>query len=108
MNSEGQYSHLSPFLPEPLPTEQTDLQREVLRLRDEVIGMRARLAEAEVVVKRMTESDAIRTSDHAAAHAEYLSGVVADLENQLAAIKTSSTWRIGRALLLPVRLVKKS
>ena len=35
-------------------------------------------------------------------------GVVNDLEKQLAAVKSSSTWRIGRALLFPVRLVKRS
>jgi hypothetical protein len=72
------------------------------------MGLRARLAEAEVVIKRMSEMKAIGSSNEAAGHVDYLTGVVADLEKQLAAIKSSSTWRIGRALLFPIRLVKRS
>jgi len=108
MNSEDQFSNLSPVMAKPLPTEPLELQREVLRLRDEILGLRARLAEAEVVIKRTSEVKTVGSVNEAADHVEYLVGVVADLEKQLAEVKASSTWRIGRAMLLPVRLVKRS
>lgn len=107
MNSE-RFDGLSPLAAKPLPTEPVELQREVLLLRDDLIGLRARLAEAEVVIKRMSEMKAIGSPVDAVDHVEYLMGVVNDLEKQLAAVKSSSTWRIGRALLFPVRLVKRS
>lgn len=108
MVSDHEFSKLVPIAVKPLPTEMPQLQHEVLRLRDEVIGLRALLAEAEVVVKSRSEHDAIRYKDQASDHIEYLQGVVADLEDQLEAIRVSSTWRLGRALLLPVRLFKRS
>ena len=108
MNSDEQFSNLSPLVSKPLPTEPRELQREVLRLRDEILGLRARLAEAEVVIKRTSEMKSIGSSSEVEGHVEDLLGVVADLEKQLAEVKVSSTWRIGRALLFPVRLVKRS
>ena len=108
MNPETEFSMLAPVKPRSLPQEQIELQREVLRLRDEVIGHRARLAEAEVVIKRQVEMQAISASVDPAIHVEYLKGVVEDLEKQLKDIRSSSTWRLGRLLLAPVRVFKRS
>ena len=108
MNSETDFSMLAPVKPRALPRATEELQHEVLRLRDEVIGMRARLAEAEAVIKRQVEIQTISSSVDPAIHVEYLKGVVEDLEKQLKDIRSSSTWRLGRLLLAPVRVFKRS
>lgn len=108
MNSETDFSILAPVKPRALPTAPEELRHEVLRLRDEVIGLRARLAEAEVVIKRQAEMQVISASVDPAIHVEYLKGVVEDLEKQLKDMRSSSTWRLGRLLLAPVRVFRRS
>lgn len=108
MSEHTPFAGLSPLSPKPLSINCLELQHEVLRLRDEVVGLRARLAEAEVVIKRTSEAGSISSQLNLDERAAYLTGIVDDLESQISAIKSSSTWRIGRALLLPVRIVKRS
>lgn len=108
MNSKNDFSSLAPVRPKALPKEPDALGREVLRLRDEVIGLRARLAEADVVIKRQSEMQAISALIEPSVHVEYLQGVVQDLETQLADIRASATWRLGRLLVAPIRVFKRS
>lgn len=108
MNFNHDFSRLSPLVTKALPSDEADLRLEVLRLRDEVVGLRARLAEAEVVIKRLSEPDALKRSGRPSDHVEHLKLVVADFEKQLAEVKASSTWRVGRALLLPIRIFRRS
>ena len=106
MNDYLNPTTLAPHRPHPLPTAVDGLQTEVLRLRDEVIGLRARLAESEVREKARAERETLSREIDPKDHIEHLQLVVADLEAQIAAIKNSSTWRAGRVLLSPVWLVR--
>jgi hypothetical protein len=90
-----------------LPADPLELRHEVLRLRDELIGVRALLAEAEVVIKRYMERESIGSSLTPEAHVEYLKGVVDDLELRLAATRSSATWRIGRVILFPLHFARR-
>lgn len=100
-------SKLVPTKPLPLPSSIEELRREVLRLRDEIVGLRAQLAEAEVTIKRQHDVHALTASPEPAVHVEYLKGVVADLESQLIATRSSTTWRLGRLLLAPARAFRR-
>lgn len=98
---------LTPAKPIPLPSRHEELRHEVLRLRDEVVGLRALLAEAEVTIKRQHDVHALSASVEPEVHVEYLKHVVADLESQLIATRSSTTWRLGRLLLAPVRVFRR-
>lgn len=104
---EENLQKLTPTKSIPLSSSDEELRHEVLRLRDEVIGLRALLAEAEVTIKRQHDVHALSTSVEPAVHVEYLKHVVADLESQLSATKSSTTWRLGRFLLAPVRVFRR-
>jgi len=100
--TDSRYSSLTPVRPRPLPDDARELKAEVLRLRDEIIGLRAVIAEAEVRDKARAESEALSAVIDPSAHVVYLQGVVADLEFQLREVRSSSTWKVGRVLLSPV------
>ena len=96
-----------PVAPRRLPDDVHGLHLEIYALRDEIFGVQARLAQAEVIIKKYRESEASRISMEPAVHVEYLESAVADLEYQVREIKSSSTWKLGRLLLFPVRLFKR-
>jgi len=96
-----------PVAPRRLPDDVHGLHLEIYALRDEILGVQARLAEAEIIIKKCKESEASEISMEPAVHVEYLETVVADLEFQIREIKSSSTWKLGRLLLSPVRIFKR-
>jgi len=96
-----------PVRPQPLPRDREDLEIELLRLRDEFIGMRARFAQSEIELKRLRESANLKSFTSPTEHVDYLEGVVKDLESQISALKKSTTWRIGRFIMSPIRLLKR-
>ena len=90
-----------------LPDDVHGLHLEIYALRDEILGVQARLAQAEMIIKKYRDSEASATSIEPAVHVEYLETAVADLEFQIREIKSSSTWKLGRLVLSPVRLFKR-
>lgn len=96
----------SPELPVPLPDDSLELKREIFRLRDEVVGLRAELGEAESRIKQIVEIAHLENTIDPTAHIDYLKGVVRDLELQLDEIRVSATWRLGRIAMSPIRLMK--
>ena len=112
----------APVVSQRLTDDVQELHKEIYVLRDEVLGLQARLAQAEVTVKKYKKAgEALHflmdPSAHAgealyflmdpSAHVEYLETVVDDLEFQIRDIKASSTWKIGRILLSPIRLFSR-
>lgn len=96
-----------PVAPRRLPDDVHGLHLEIYALRDEILGVQARLAQAEMTIKKYRESEALGISMEPAVHVEYLETAVADLEFQIQEIKSSSTWKLGRLVLSPVRLFKR-
>ena len=96
-----------PVEPRRLPDDVHGLRLEIYALRDEILGFQARLAGAEIIIKKCKESEASGISMEPAVHVEYLETVVADLEFQIREIKSSSTWKLGRLLLSPLRVFKR-
>ena len=96
----------APELALPLPEESSELKREIFRLRDEVVGLRAELGQAETRIKRHVEIAHLESAPEPATHIEYLEGVVRDLQFQIDEIRRSATWRLGRFLMSPLRLMK--
>lgn len=90
-----------------LPDDVEDLHLEIYALRDEVLGLQARLAQSEVTVKKLKEGEALEFAMDPLAHVDHLETVVNDLEFQIREIKASSTWKLGRFLLTPIRLLKR-
>jgi len=101
-------------------------ENETLQLRDEVAGLRARLAEAEHRVSKAEGArvDALRAlDDMRAEHNEALVDLqqvkrerdailelrseVTRLHRQIQEIHRSRTWRIGRMVLLPIRVLRR-
>ena len=106
MMIDSRFSSLTPVRPLPLPDEDRELKLEVMRLRDEIVGLRVVIAEAEVREKARAERDALSAFIDPSAHVDYLQGVVADLEFQLREVRASSTWKVGRVLLSPVWAIR--
>lgn len=99
---------------------------ETLRLRDEVIGTRVQLEES---LHRLSQAETARAEavrsldDERAAHMDTLAqmqqvererdailhirGDVARLQREIHEIHRSRTWRIGRIVLLPVRILRR-
>lgn len=96
-----------PVSKSPLSTNVQELHREIFILRDEVLGLQAQLARAEVTIKKSKEGEAMNFVMDPSAHFEYLETVVHDLEFQIRDIKASSTWKVGRVLLSPIRLFRR-
>ena len=89
-----------------LTEDPQDLQIEVLRLRDMVIGLRAENAELAATSMAAAERASLISTPDAEDVVENLELVVHDQQIQLDAIKRSTTWRIGRLLLSPVRWLR--
>lgn len=70
---------------------------ELLRLRDEVIGLRAQIVELQ---SQPTDHDGCR---RLLVEAE---GSIKRLELEIAAMRESRTWKVGRGVLLPVRSLR--
>ena len=96
-----------PVVSKRLADDVQELHKEIYVLRDEIVGLQARLAQAEVTIKRYKEGQARNFIMDPSAHVEYLETVVDDLEFQIRDIKASSTWKIGRILLSPIRLFSR-
>jgi hypothetical protein len=98
---------VTPVLSKRLADDVQELHKEIYTLRDEVLGLQARLAKAEVIIKKYKEGEALDFVMDPAAHVEYLETVVTDLEFQIREIKSSSTWKLGRIFLSPIRIFKR-
>ena len=96
-----------PVRPQPLPRDREELEIELFRSRDEFIALRARLAQSEIEVKRLRESATLKYFTSPTEHLDYLEGLVKDLEFQILELKKSTTWRIGRFIMSPIRLLKR-
>ena len=97
----------TPVVSQRLADDVQELHKEIYMLRDEVLGLQARLAQAEVTIKKYKEGEALDFVMDPSAHVEYLETVIDDLEFQIRDIKASSTWKIGRILLSPIRLFRR-
>lgn len=89
-----------------LSQDAKELQLEVLRLRDAIFGLRAEKAELSARMHAQTEAAHLGAEADSNDAVEHLELVVHDLQVQLAAIKSSTTWRVGRLLVSPVRLLR--
>lgn len=98
---------VTPIRSQQLTSDVQGLHKEIYTLRDEVLGLQARLAQAEVVIKKYKEGEALDFVMDPSAHVEYLETVISDLEFQIRDIKSSSTWKLGRVLLSPIRLFRR-
>ena len=90
-----------------LPTGEADLVLEVLRLRDRVHGLRAENAELSARLAAATESSALQKELNPEDVIEHLELVVHDLDFQLKQVRSSTTWRVGRLVLAPVRVRRR-
>lgn len=79
----------------PTPEQITD-ERRVLELVDRVLGLEAELARVSVYNNPTREQF------------EALERENAGLQQQLEAVRATRTWRAGRAVLAPLRLVSRS
>ena len=96
-----------PVVAQRLTDDVQELHKEIYVLRDEVLGLQARLAQAEVTTKKYKEGRSLDFVMDPSAHVEYLKTVIDDLEFQIQDIKASSTWKIGNILLSPIRLFRR-
>jgi len=96
-----------PTLASQLSDNVEDLHHEIYVLRDEILGLQARLAQSEVTIKKLKEGEALEFAMDPLAHVDHLETVVNDLEFQIGEIKASTTWKLGRFLLTPIRLLKR-
>lgn len=87
--------------------EQAELALEVMRLRDQVFGLRAENAEMAARLAEALERNDLRSNLDPDTVVEHLELVVHDLEFQLRQVKESTTWRLGRALLRPVSWIRR-
>lgn len=84
------------------------LQREILRLRDELIGAEAQLGELRARLRIETERRRFDQESREVSDLEHVMTVNADLEQQLDDLKASTTWRLGRAFVRPLSLLRRS
>lgn len=96
---------------------------EEMRLRDEVIGLRAELVDANYQRQKAVSEDAALRNKLSAAEEQLRAATQAqneasrsiyDLQNwltatkkELTAVRQSRTWRVGRFILAPTRWVKR-
>ncbi len=94
---------------------EADLQAERmnrLAMADEIIGLRAELAQVKVLAENQVVDagrEAVRLRDVLAATTGELESARterAGAEAGLAELRASTTWRIGRTIMLPVRIVR--
>lgn len=80
---------------------------EILRLRDEVFGLKAELEEAKNRIERTLNEDNELKIYSAAGLISYLEAQVEAHVREVALIRSSWTWRVGRIMMTPVRVLKK-
>ena len=83
------------------------LQREILRLRDELIGAEARLGELRARLRVETERRRFDQETRKVSDLEHVLTVNADLEQQLGDMRKSTTWRLGRTIVRPLSLLRR-
>lgn len=83
------------------------LQREILRLRDELIGAEAQLGELRARVRVESERRRFDKERREVSDLEHVLNVNADLEQQLGDMRESTTWRMGRAIVRPLSLLRR-
>ncbi|GAA3212707.1 class I SAM-dependent methyltransferase [Oerskovia jenensis] len=76
--------------------EAAEVEHHALRIRDHVIGLEAQVGRAEAEIKKLQEKN------------EGLYRELVDVIEDRQQIRSSSTWRAGRALTAPIRLVKRA
>lgn len=94
----------------PLATDwsETDaLRREILRLRDELIGAEAQLGELRARLRVEMERQRFSQESRVVSDLEHVMTVNADLEQQLNEMKGSTTWRVGRAIVRPLSVLRR-
>ena len=87
-----------------------ELELTILALRDNVIGCEAKLGElrAELARERARKARADELVEIRFAHAANERAILHDLEKQLHDMQASTTWRIGRAIMKPARLLRST
>ena len=83
------------------------LQREILHLRDELIGAEAQLGELRARLRVEAERRRFDQQSREVSDLEHVLTVNADLEQQLADLRTSTTWRLGRAIVRPFSVLRR-
>jgi uncharacterized membrane protein YccC len=82
-----------------------------LRLRETILELRAALAEAnsrrQLVETANPREEIIAAEKEHRVELKVLSSQIEDLEKELRVIKQTRTWRIGRMVLAPVRLLRR-
>jgi len=81
---------------------------EILRLRDEVFGLKAELEEAKNRIERSLNEDHELKTYSAAGLISYLEAQIEVHLREIALIRSSWTWRVGRIMMSPVRVLKKA
>jgi hypothetical protein len=79
---------------------------EILRLRDEVIGLQAELVEARNRIERSLDEDQELRTYSAAGLISYLEAQGEAQAREIALIRNSWTWKIGRIVMTPIRVLK--
>jgi hypothetical protein len=80
------------------PVQESELRREIWRLRDQVFGLEA---------ERSRLQSALLKSDAARRAAQYLADVLDAARAQRDAMLESTRWRIGGAIVRPLRTVRR-
>jgi len=84
------------------------LQLEILRLRDEVIGALAREGEVRARLDGLLNSEARWEEHNSIKNHKAVLAQKEDAEARLEAVLRSRTWKLGRALFAPIRLVRRA
>ncbi len=84
------------------------LQREVLRLRDELIGAEATLGDLRARLRIASERERTKEAAREVSDLDHVMTVNHHLQMQIDEIHTSTTWRIGRLIVRPLSVIRRS
>jgi len=90
-----------------LSDDPKELHHEVLRLRDELFGAMAEVSRLKSEQLDNQRSGALREVAGLDKKVAYLEQLNCDLERQIVALRTSRSWKIGRAILSPLHFYRK-
>ena len=96
--------------PDPLLDADGDvdtLRREVLRLRDELIGAEAELGNLRAEVTLLTERQRLQQERQVVSDLDHMMAMNASLERQLVDTRGSTTWRLGRMFVRPLYSLRR-
>jgi len=104
-NKSWQIPHFSPG--ENLPTDLVQAQHEILRLRDEIVGLTKTIGvlRGELELSRITRSGNLFTSEFVD-----LEHVVFERDHyrqRAEELQHSTTWRVGSFMLAPLRVFRR-